>query len=104
MCIRDSSTGQGGEGHNEHAGAHGGLQLVAQHTGEDEQHHHAVACADEAAAETDEHTAHDGLDGTLFGADTLHRDVYKRQLQRLAQFYIFSIFWLEFCSFCQSAS
>ena len=66
------STGQGGEGHNEHAGAHGGLQLVAQHTGEDEQHHHAAACADEAADEADEHIAHDGLDGTLFGADTLH--------------------------------
>ena len=65
-------TGQGGEGHNEHAGAHGGLQLVAQHAGEDEQHHHAAARADKAADETDEHSAHHRLDRTFFCADALH--------------------------------
>ena len=58
--------------HDEHTGAHGSLQLVAQHAGEDEQHHHAAARADKAADETDEHSAHKGLDRTLFCADALH--------------------------------
>ena len=48
--VADSS-GQGREGHDEHAGTHSRFQLVAEDAGEDEEHHHAAACADEAADE-----------------------------------------------------
>ena len=65
-------TGEGGESHDEHAGAHSRLELIAQHAGEDEQHHHAAARTDESADEADEHAAHQRLDSPLFGADALH--------------------------------
>ena len=64
--------GQGGEGHNEHAGAHGSLKLVAQHAGQDEQHHHTAAGTNEAADHPDDHTADDRLEGTLLSRDPLH--------------------------------
>ena len=64
--------GQGGEGHNEHAGAHGSLELVAQDTGQDEQHHHTAAGTDKAADHPDDHTADDRLEGTLLSRDPLH--------------------------------
>ena len=66
------SSGQGREGHDEHAGTHSRFQLVAEDAGEDEEHHHAAACADKAADEADEDAADDGLDGPLLCADALH--------------------------------
>ena len=65
-------TGQGGKGHDEHAGAHGSFQFVPQHAGEDEQHHHAAARADKAADEADKHAAHHRLHRALLCADPLH--------------------------------
>lgn len=65
-----NGAGQGGEGHNEHASAHGCLQLVAQHRGQDQQHHHAAACAHKATDEANDDAADHGLDGTLFGLET----------------------------------
>ena len=69
--MRDR-TGEGGEGHDEHAGAHGGFQLVAQHAGQDQQHHHAAARAHEAADKADQNAAHNGLNGALLGGYALH--------------------------------
>ena len=65
-------TGESSEGHNEYAGAHGGLQLVAQDAGEDEEHHHAAARANKAADKANEAAADQGLDGPLFRGDTFH--------------------------------
>ena len=60
-CAADgevgNGAGEGGEGHDEHAGAHRGFQLVAKHTGEDEKHHQTAACAHKAADEADHHAA-----------------------------------------------
>ena len=69
--VRDS-TGQRGEGHDEHTGAHGGFQLVAQHAGQDQRHHHAAARTHEAADKADQNAAHNGLNGALLGGNALH--------------------------------
>ena len=66
------SAGERCEGHDENTGAHGGLELVAEHGGEDEQHHHAAARADEAADKADEHAAENRLHGALFRAHAGH--------------------------------
>ena len=66
------STRQGRERHDEDAGAHGGLELIAQHAGEDEEHHHTAAGPHKAADQADDDTADDGLDRTLFRGDPLH--------------------------------
>ncbi len=69
--VRDRA-GERCEGHDENAGAHSGLELVAEHGGEDEQHHHAAARADEAADKADEHAAENRLHGALFRAHAGH--------------------------------
>ena len=43
-----------------------GFQLISEHCGEDKQHHHAAACADESADKTDYRSADNGLYRTLF--------------------------------------
>ena len=65
-------TGQGGEGHNKHAGSNGGFQLIAHDAGENQQHHHAAAGADEAADKANDHAADHGLDSPLFGVGLSH--------------------------------
>ena len=53
--------------HNEYAGAHGGLELIAQNAGQQEQHHHAAARAHEAADKADDHAAGHRLEKTASG-------------------------------------
>lgn len=62
---------QGGKGHDKHAGPHGGLQLIAQHADQDQEHHHAAACADKAADQAHRRAADDRLHGGLFSATGL---------------------------------
>ena len=60
-CAADGevadSAGQGSRAHNKHTGADRRFQLVTQHGGQNEQHHHAAACPDEAADKADHCTA-----------------------------------------------
>lgn len=65
-------TRQRREGHDEHAGAYGGLQLIPQHAGQDQQHHHAAAGAHKAADKADHDAADHRLDRPLFGGDLRH--------------------------------
>lgn len=65
-------SGKSSEGHDEHAGAHGCLQLVAQNAGQDQQHHHPTACTDEAADRSDHGPADDRLYDAFSAADSIH--------------------------------
>ena len=62
--VRDC-TGQRGERHDKYASADCGFQFVAEHGGQNQQHHHAAAGTDKTADKPDQHTADDGLHGTL---------------------------------------
>lgn len=44
---------EGGERHHKDAGTNSCLELVAEHRGEDHQHHHTAARTDKSADETD---------------------------------------------------
>ena len=50
-------TGERGSAHDEHAGAHGGFQLIPQHGGKHQQHHHTAARAHKAADKAHHRTA-----------------------------------------------
>ena len=65
-------TGKGCKGHNEYAGTHSGFQLIPQHTGQDQQHHHAAACTDKPANKADHHTTDHRLYKPLFGVYRFH--------------------------------
>lgn len=60
------STGKCGKCHDEDAGSYSGLQFITQDRGQDQQHHHTAAGADETADEADQHTAYQRLDGSFF--------------------------------------
>ena len=65
-------TGKCGESHDEYAGSDCGLQFVAKDACEDEQHHHAAACADKSADEADHEAADNGLDESSVRICTCH--------------------------------
>lgn len=65
--------GKRGKSHDKYARADRGFQLIAEHCGEDKQHHHAAACADESADKPDYRSADNGLYRTLFRRDFFHR-------------------------------
>ena len=48
------------------------LVPITQDRGQDQQHHHTAAGADETADEADQHTAYQRLDGSFLRGDALH--------------------------------
>lgn len=78
--------GERSKGHDKHARADCGFQLIAEHCGENKQHHHAAARTDESADETDYRSADNGLYRTLFRRDFFHR-LFRRHDRADDEFY-----------------
>ena len=66
-------TGQCGKCHDKDAGSHSCFQLVAQHTGQDQKHHHSAACTHKPADKSDDRTTYDRLDEAFSGVCGCHR-------------------------------
>ena len=64
--------GERRKGHDEDAGAHGGLQLIPQHAGQQKEHHHAAPRTHKAADEPHRRAADGGAGRPLLGADPRH--------------------------------